>query len=89
MTAGSKIRVLVVDDEEGAREGLRKLLKLDGYDVTLAEDGVAAMESVAERPPDVVVTDLKMPKMNGVELLAQLHKQDADLPVIVDRKSVV
>ena len=83
MTAGSKIRVLVVDDEEGAREGLRKLLKLDGYDVTLAEDGVAAMEKVAERPPDVVVTDLKMPRMDGFGLMAKLKELYPEMPVIV------
>ena len=83
MTAGSKIRVLVVDDEEGAREGLRKLLKLDGYDVTLAEDGVAALEKVAERPPDVVVTDLKMPRMDGFGLMAKLKELYPEMPVIV------
>jgi two-component system response regulator HydG len=83
MSAKSKIRVLVVDDEEGAREGLRKLLKLEGYDVTLAEDGVAAMERVNEHPPDVVVTDLKMPRMDGMQLLARIKELYPELPIIV------
>jgi two-component system response regulator HydG len=83
MTAKSKIRVLVVDDEEGAREGLRKLLRLEGYDVTLAEDGAVALERASERPPDVVVTDLKMPRMDGFELMTRLKQLYPELPVIV------
>jgi two-component system response regulator HydG len=77
------IRILVVDDEESAREGLRKLLKLEGYDVTVAEDGVVALERASEQPPDVVVTDLKMPRMDGLELMARLHEIYGALPVIV------
>jgi two-component system response regulator HydG len=45
-----KARVLVVDDEEGARTGLEKLLRLEGYEVELAEDGIAALERVSESP---------------------------------------
>jgi DNA-binding NtrC family response regulator len=76
-------RVLVVDDEASARSGLEKLLRQEGYAVDVAPDGPAALEIASERPPDVVITDLKMPKMDGVELLGKLHEQDPDLPVIV------
>jgi two-component system, NtrC family, response regulator HydG len=79
----SKVRILVVDDEASARGGLEKLLKQEGYDVATASDGVEALSVAAERAPDVVVTDLKMPNMDGLALLAKLHEQDADLPVIV------
>ncbi len=78
-----KARVLVVDDEASARTGLEKLLKQDGYAVDLAEDGAKALAIAVEQPPDVVVTDLKMPKMDGIELLRKLHTQDPTLPVIV------
>ncbi len=83
MSAKSKVRVLVVDDEEAARSGLQKLLRLEGYEVDTAADGAAALESASERCPDVVVTDLKMPRMDGLELLTKLRAQFADLPVIM------
>ncbi len=79
----SKARILVVDDEASARSGLEKLLKHSGYDVSLAADGVAALERAGESAPDVVVTDLRMPNMDGMTLLAKLREQDPDLPVIV------
>ncbi len=78
-----KARVLVVDDEASALRGLERLLEQEGYKVDTAADGAGALAVAAERPPDVVVTDLKMPRMDGVELLAKLHEQDAHLPVIV------
>ncbi|WP_437275760.1 sigma-54 dependent transcriptional regulator [Sorangium sp. So ce375] len=76
-------RVLVVDDEASARSGLEKLLRQEGYTVDTAADGVEALEVAAERPPDIVVTDLKMPKMDGVALIGKLREQDPALPVIV------
>jgi len=76
-------RVLVVDDEESARTGLEKLLRLEGYQVDTAFDGANAIEVAGERPPDVVVTDLKMPRMDGLELLEKLRAQYGALPVIV------
>lgn len=79
----SKARILVVDDEASARSGLEKLLNQSGYDVSLAPDGVAALEVAASTAPDVVVTDLKMPNMDGMTLLTKLREQDSELPVIV------
>ena len=79
----SKARILVVDDEASARSGLEKLLKQSGYDVSLAADGVAALEVAASTAPDVVVTDLKMPNMDGMTLRGKLREQDVELPVIV------
>jgi len=77
------IRVLVVDDEPSARSGLEKLLRQEGYAVESAADGMAALGLVSDKPPDVVVTDLKMPRMDGMQLLAKLREQDAEIPVIV------
>ncbi|MBX3232492.1 MAG: sigma-54-dependent Fis family transcriptional regulator [Labilithrix sp.] len=78
-----KGRILVVDDEPAARTGLEKLLKTSDYEVTTAEDGVQALEIAGSFAPDVVVTDLKMPNMDGMTLLGKLREQDKDLPVIV------
>jgi two-component system response regulator HydG len=78
-----KARVLVVDDEASARSGLEKLLKQEGYAVDVAASGAGAMEIVNDHPVDVVVTDLKMPGMDGVELMKQLRVTEDHLPVIV------
>ncbi len=79
----AKIRVLIVDDEASARSGLEKLLRQEGFIVESAADGLVAPTIAADRPPDVVVTDLKMPRLDGMGLLAKLREQDADIPVIV------
>jgi two-component system response regulator HydG len=79
----TKAHILVVDDEASARSGLEKLLKQEGYSVDVAEDGVAALERFDAHPADVVLTDLKMPNMDGLELLKKLHERDRDTPVIV------
>jgi signal transduction histidine kinase/FixJ family two-component response regulator len=77
------IRLLVVDDDPSGRLGLVRLLEQDGYTVDSAEDGTTALRIVVEHRPDVVITDLWMPGMDGVELLAKLKEQNRDLPVIV------
>jgi two-component system response regulator HydG len=79
----SKARVLVVDDEASARGALAKLLEHAGYAVDAAGDGAEALTIASEHPPDVVVTDLKMPGMDGLTLLAKLREQDRDVPVVV------
>ena len=78
-----KARILVVDDEATARSGLEKLLQDAGYDVETAAEGAAALALHAERPADVVVTDLKMPGMDGMELLGKLREHSPDVPVLV------
>lgn len=78
-----KARVLIVDDEPNARSGLEKLLRQEDYAVDAAADGVSALQIATEHPPDVVVTDLKMPKMDGMELLQKLRAVYQDVPVIV------
>jgi two-component system, NtrC family, response regulator HydG len=78
-----KARILIVEDEASARSGLEMLLLGDGYTVDAAEDGVAALARIAEIPPDVVITDLEMPGMGGMELLKNLHTTHPTLPVII------
>ncbi|MEQ9320440.1 MAG: sigma-54 dependent transcriptional regulator, partial [Polyangiaceae bacterium] len=66
-----------------AREGLKKLLEQDGYRVETAESGRHALDVADDLSPDVVITDLKMPEMDGIELLSALSDRDPDLPIIV------
>jgi DNA-binding NtrC family response regulator len=79
----SKGRVLVVDDEVNARTALAELLRDEGYVVELAADGFKALGKLAEFAPDLVLTDLKMPGMDGIQLLGRLHEDDAEVPVVV------
>ncbi len=79
----TKGRILVVDDEVNARTALAELLTEEGYVVESAADAFKALGKVAEFAPDLVLTDLKMPGMDGLQLLARLHEGDPDLPVIV------
>jgi two-component system response regulator HydG len=77
------LRVLLVDDEAAARAALKTLLESEGYQIEQAADGVAALERMVELPPDIIITDLDMPGMDGMQLLKELRARGADLPVIV------
>jgi len=76
-------RILVVDDEPASRESLGKILVEDGFEVRLAADGDEAVRLVAGEAPDVVVTDLRMPGMDGQELLAWIRKATPDVSVVL------
>jgi two-component system response regulator AtoC len=76
-------RVLVVDDEEGIREFLAEALEDDGHDVEEASDGASAARRLARRGYDVVVTDLNMPRKDGVALLKEIKEQQPDVEVVV------
>jgi two-component system, NtrC family, response regulator HydG len=75
--------VLVVDDKEMMRDSVGSTLQRAGFKVVTAGDGEAALEAVARRRPDAVVTDLKMPGLGGLELLERLRGIDDDLPVVL------
>lgn len=76
-------RVLVVDDEENLRLVVRTFLKRDGYEVEVAASGEEALALVESFGPDVILTDVKMPKMGGLDLLATLKAKGIDSTVIV------
>lgn len=78
------MRILVVDDSHVERiliEGL--LRKQTKYEVQLAVDGLDALEQIAARPPDLIITDLVMPELNGLQLVRRVRAQYADIPLIV------
>jgi DNA-binding NtrC family response regulator len=78
-----KLTVLVADDEKNIREGLREALMLDGYDVLLAADGKEALDTVNRGDVDLLITDLKMPRLSGEELLKSVASQFPTVPVII------
>ena len=76
-------RVLVVDDEPGLREFVGDSLRLDGHDVVEAEDGRVAIKKLDERGFDLVVTDLRMPHVDGLTLIKKLKAEQPEVEVIV------
>ena len=78
-----KAKVLIVDDEPGIRFFLREALGREGYACTEAADGRQALDRVEEDRPDVVVLDLKMPRMGGMEALREIRVLDPDIAVII------
>lgn len=94
MTDASKPKVLLVDDEEPILNSLRRLLRTQPYEVLLATSGAQALEIMARQPIDLVVTDARMPNMDGATLLAHINERYpdtvrilltgyADLPTII------
>jgi two-component system, NtrC family, response regulator AtoC len=83
MMLPEKKQVLVVDDEANLRRVLAALLTRDGCDVHLAENGEVALGILREHHIDLVITDLKMPKLDGMDLLREVQKSDPELPVVM------
>jgi two-component system, OmpR family, KDP operon response regulator KdpE len=81
-TMTTKPRILVVDDEPQLTRVLRTGLKARGYEVRVAADGITALETFGDWPPDLVVTDLSMPNMDGLELCRRL-RAFSQVPIIV------
>jgi CheY-like chemotaxis protein len=77
--------ILVVDDDPDVLAALSDALETEGYEVRGARDGIEAIEAIAERRPDLIITDLLMPTMTGFELLAALHDdpQLATIPTLI------
>ena len=78
-----KNHVLVVDDEELYRRAVERILRRVGYGVLMAPDATEALQVIAEKPVDLVLCDIQMPGINGLELVRQIHEVDPDLPCIV------
>jgi len=76
-------RILVVEDEPAVREALLRALLLEGYEVTLAQDGRAALESLALTPPDAMVLDLGLPGIDGLDVCRRLRTAGDRTPVLM------
>jgi two-component system response regulator PrrA len=75
--------VLVVDDDAAIRRSLERGLRLNGFSVVLAESGRAALEAVRNRSPDLVVLDISMDGLSGIEVCRRLRDDDNDVPVLM------
>lgn len=83
--AGGKAKVLVVEDEEILLTGLKEEISSGGYEVEGAVDGVEGLEKVKSFKPDLILLDLLMPKMDGMEMLQKLKtdSETRDIPVVI------
>ena len=76
-------RILIVDDELNMRLVLKAMLSKEGYDVLLAEDGLVALEILKTNQVDAIVTDLKMPRLDGMALLSRVNKEYPSVPIVI------
>jgi DNA-binding NtrC family response regulator len=75
--------VLIIDDEAAIRESLQTLLEMDGYSTETAESGKEGLTRAGEKPFDLILLDVALPDVNGIDLLAELRQRDSNLPVII------
>ncbi|MFN3739553.1 MAG: response regulator [Thermodesulfovibrionales bacterium] len=78
-----KTRILVIDDENIVRVSCKRILEPEGFLVELAADGYEAIELIKKQPYDIIITDLKMPKMDGLEVLQWIKKNSPASKVVV------
>lgn len=83
MTADDLPRVLVVDDDQAVRASLDRALGLRGFDVSLAPDGVTALNVIGKVEPDVIVLDVMMPGVDGLGVLTRLRQDGIDTPILL------
>src|ERR1700674_4312378 len=76
-------KILIVEDEENERSGLAELVSSWGFRVDTARDGAEGLEKATQWAPAIVITDLKMPRMGGIELLGHLAEEAATIAVIL------
>lgn len=78
-----RYRILIVDDEPSLRQLGKLLLEAQGYEVLCAEDGFEGLAALKESLPDIIISDLRMPNMNGFEFLSVVRRRFPTIPVIV------
>jgi len=78
-----KPRVLIIDDEEAVRTSLRMIFEYEGYECVLAANGAAGLKIAEKEDPDLVFLDIKMPQMDGLEVLRQLKTRSTSPPVVI------
>ena len=77
------IKVMIIEDNKDLQEIYKHSFEKNGYEVVLEDNGLDAINQVAEKMPDVILLDLMLPKMNGFQFLKEIKKNQLDIPVIV------
>ncbi|GAX60527.1 cheY-like receiver protein [Candidatus Scalindua japonica] len=76
--------ILVVEDDKNQRLLYEQELMLEGYEVVTASDGKEAMEKVHEQQPDIIIMDINMPKMDGIETMGKILSKNREIPVVIN-----
>jgi CheY-like chemotaxis protein len=79
----TQIKILIIDDEEGARDLFTDLFSRKGYITESASGGIEALECIDKVNPDAVLLDIRMPVMDGIEVLSKLKQKKPELPVVM------
>ena len=77
------MKILVVDDERAVRESLRRALELEGYEIELADDGLAALAALEDDEPDAMILDVLMPGLDGLEVARRVRREGSRLPILM------
>lgn len=76
-------KLLIIDDERSIRNTLKDILEYEKYKVDVAEDGITGLEKIEDNKYDVILCDIKMPKMDGIEVLEEIKKRRHDVPIVM------
>jgi len=76
-------RVLIIDDSSFQRKIITSIFTAEGYEITCAENGVEGLKSVTDHLPDIMILDLLMPEMDGMEVMDQMRRRGLQVPIIV------
>lgn len=82
MDSDSAKHILVVDDDEMMRQFVKELLQINNFKITEAENGKAGLKEFRENTPDLVITDIIMPEMEGISFIRKLREYNKDIPII-------
>ena len=82
MTTDSPKHILVVDDDDLVREFVKEVLKINNFTVTEATNGKAGLKEFRENTPDLVITDIIMPEMEGISFIRELRSHNKEVPII-------
>ncbi|MFW6092480.1 MAG: response regulator [Pseudomonadota bacterium] len=75
-------KILVIDDDPSVREVIREMLQVEGHEVSIAENGREALDELAAREHDLIITDLIMPEQEGIETITEIRRRDAGIPIV-------
>lgn len=76
--------ILLVEDEKNQRLLYEQELELEGYEIITAADGKEALEKVQEQPPDIIIMDINMPRMDGIETMGKVLSKNKKIPIIIN-----
>ncbi|MFM9004563.1 MAG: response regulator, partial [Flavobacteriales bacterium] len=76
-------QILIIDDEQAIRRALKEILEYESFEVIEAEDGPSALKQVEKETFDLIFCDVKMPRMDGIEVLGKLKEKGVETPVVI------